>query len=120
MISFLSLSICHQFGLNPFNTERSLDSWMMSAAGHNACMVGCGVLFVGASLFLSGYFLSVEEVIALKRTKVLQILTLGVISLGLLIAGGAQVALSIGVLWFLGAMVGGMVAVETTLILKRS
>lgn len=119
VISFLSLSICHQFGLNPFNTERSLDSWMMSTAGHHACMVGCGVLFVGASLFLSGYFLSIEEVTALKRTKVLQTLALGVISLGLLVAGGAQVALTIGALWFIGAMVGGMVAVETSLILKR-
>ncbi|AZZ37295.1 hypothetical protein CIK05_11015 [Bdellovibrio sp. qaytius] len=119
VISFLSLSICHQFGLNPFNTERSLDSWMMSAGGHNACMVGCGVLFVGASLFLSGYFLSIEEVTALKRTKVLQTISLAVISLSLLIAAGAQVALTIGLLWFIGALIGGMIAVETSLILKR-
>ena len=119
VIGFLSLSICHQFGLNPFNTETSLADWMMHVGGHNACMVGCGVLFVGLSLFLAGCFLSIEEVIALKRTKVLQTLALGVISMSLLIAVGAQVALTIGVLWFAGAMVGGMVAVETSLILKR-
>lgn len=119
VIGFLSLSICHQFGLNPFNTDRSISDWMMNVGGHHACMIGCGVLFVGLSLFLAGYFLSIEEVIALKRTKVLQTLALGVISMSLLIAVGAQVALSIGVLWFIGAMVGGLVAVETSLILKR-
>ena len=120
VISFLSLSICHQFGLNPFNTERSLADWMMSTGGHHACMIGCGVLFVGLSLFLAGYLLSIEEVIALKKTKVLQTISLGVISLSLLIAVGAQVALTIGVLWFVGAVIGGMVAVETSLLLKRA
>lgn len=120
VIGFLSLSICHQFGLNPFNTDKSLADWMMHVGGHHACMVGCGVLFVGLSLFLAGYFLSIEEVIALKRTKVLQTLSLGVISMSLLIAVGAQVALTIGALWFVGAMIGGMVAVETSLILKQA
>lgn len=119
IVSSLSLSICHQFGLNPFNTERSLADWMMSTGGHHACMIGCGILFVGSSLFLAGYFLTIEEVAALKRTKVLQTLALGVISLSLLIAVGAQVALTIGMLWLIGAMVGGMVAVETSYIMKR-
>lgn len=91
----------------------------MSTGGHHACMVGCGILFVGLSLFLAGYFLTIEEVAALKRTKVLQTLALGIISLGLLVAVGAQVALTIGVLWLIGAMVGGMVAVETSYIIKR-
>lgn len=120
VVGFLSLSICHQFGLNPFNTETSLADWMMHMGGHNACMVGCGILFVGLSLFLAGYFLSIEEVIALKRTKVLQTVALGVISMSLLIAVGAQVALTIGVLWFVGAMVGGMIAVETSLFIRRA
>lgn len=119
VIGFLSLSICHQFGINPFNTNKSIADWLMHVGGHNACMVGCGVLFVGISLFLAGYFLSIEEIIALKRTKVLQVVSLGVISLSLLIAVGAQVALTIGLLWFLGAIIGGMAAVETSLVLKR-
>jgi len=120
VIGFLSLSICHQFGLNPFNTDKSIADWMMQVGGHHACMIGCGILFVGLSLFLAGYFLSIEEVIALKRTKVLQTLSLGIVSLSLLVAVGAEVALVIGVLWFIGAMVGGMVAVETSLFLKRA
>lgn len=119
VIGFLSLSICHQFGINPFNTDKSMADWMMHVGGHNICMIGCGVLFVGLSLFLGGHFLSIEEVIALKRTKVLQVVSLGVISLSLLIAVGAQVALSIGLLWFIGAMIGGIAAVETSLVLKR-
>lgn len=118
VVSFLSLSICHQFGLNPFNTETSLSDWMMQTGGHHACMVGCGILFVGLSLFLAGYFLSLEEVAALKRTQVLQTLSLGVISLSFLIGVGAQVALTIGILWFVGAMIGGLLAVETNYLIK--
>lgn len=119
VIGFLSLSICHQFGLNPFNTDRSIADWMMNVGGHHACMIGCGVLFVGLSLFLAGYFLSIEEVAALKRTNALQTLSLVVISLIFLIALGAQVALTIGALWFAGAMIGGIIAVETSFSLKR-
>ncbi len=29
VVGFLSLAICNQFGLNPFNTEQSLTDWFM-------------------------------------------------------------------------------------------
>lgn len=119
VIGFLSLSICHQFGLNPFNTETSISDWMMYTGGHHACMIGCGILFVGLSLFLAGYLLSIEEIRALRKTQVLQISVLGIISIGFLLAFGAQIALSIGILWLIGAMIGGVSAVETVFRLRQ-
>lgn len=110
---YLSLSVCHQFGVNPFNTSRSLDAVFMSWGGHHVCMTLCGVLFVGLGLVASGIFLNVEEVVALKKTKFLQIISLGLISLGLLVAVGAEFALGIGLLWLFGAVLGGYVATET-------
>ena len=106
----LSLSFCHQFGLNPFNTKYSLADWFMSVGGHHFCMLGCGVLFVGVGVLAAGYFLTVEEIKALKRTEFLQNLSLGVISLGLFAAFGAEMILSIAGLWLLGALVGGVAA----------
>lgn len=41
VVGFLSLSICHQFGVNPFHTQRSLSDWFMDMWGHNVCMIGC-------------------------------------------------------------------------------
>lgn len=109
----ISLSFCHQFGLNPFNTKYSIADWFMSVGGHHFCMLGCGVLFVGGGIFAAGYFLTVEEIKALKRTEFLQNLSLGLISLGLFAAVGAEMILSIAGLWLLGALLGGFVATTT-------
>ncbi len=113
---FVSLSICHQFGLNPFNTQYSLADWFMKVGGHHFCMFGCGILFVSVSLFSAGYFLTIEEIKALKRTEFLQNLSLGLISLGLFTVFGVEIVLSIAGLWLLGALIGGFVA--TTIIGK--
>ncbi len=118
-VGFLSLSVCHQFGINPFNTERSLADWMMNVGGHHFCMIGCGILFVGLSVLAAGLFLSIEEVNALKRTQYLQTLVLGLISLGLFISFGAELAIGIAALWMLGGLVGGLAATHSVLKLKR-
>lgn len=116
---FLSLSVCHQFGLNPFNTERSLADWFMTVGGHHFCMLGCGILFVGVGIMSAGYFLTVEEIRSLKRTEFLQNLSLGLISLGLFAAFGAEMILSIAGLWLLGGLLGGIFATEVLFRLKK-
>ncbi len=118
-VGFLSLSVCHQFGMNPFNTEKSLADLMMNVGGHHFCMFGCGVLFVSVSLFAAGYFLTIEEVNALKRTEFLQTVSLGIISLGLFTAFGAEIAMGIAVIWFLGGFVGGFAATHVIWRLKQ-
>jgi VanZ family protein len=72
-------------------------------------MVACGLLFVGGGIIAAGYFLSVEEVRALKRTEILQNLSLGLISIGLFTAFGVEFVLSFAGLWLLGALIGGLV-----------
>ncbi|MBC7741822.1 MAG: hypothetical protein H7061_06480 [Bdellovibrionaceae bacterium] len=116
---FLSLSVCNQFGINPFNTSQSITTWMMAVGGHHLCMVGCGVFFIGLSLMISGYLLTIEEVNALKRTRYLQTFCLIVVSLASFIMVGAEVAISIAALWLLGGFIGGLVATETVWVLKR-
>lgn len=117
---FISLSICHQFDLNPFNTERSLSDWFMNIGGHNFCMLGCGTLFVATSIFFAGYFLTLEEIKSLKRTEFLQNLALGLISLGFFAAFGAELAFSFASLWLLGGILGGLFATQLTWTLKSS
>ena len=115
---FLSLSVCHQFGLNPFNTNYSLADWFMHVGGHHFCMLGCGTLFVGVSILAAGYFLTLEEIKALKRTEFLQNLSIGLISLGLFTAFGVEFILSIAGLWLLGGLIGGFVATNAIWKLK--
>lgn len=120
VVGFLSLSICHQFGVNPFGTKTSLADWFMAVGGHSVCMIGCGILFVGTSVLSSGYFLSLEETRALRRTGFPQTFALGMLSLGLFATVGAELALTIGALWLFGALIGGFVATETVWKFKYS
>lgn len=114
VVGFLSLGICHQFGLNPFQTEYSLMNFFMKFGGHSFCMVLCGVLFMTTSLWLANFFLALEELEAIRRYQWLQ---LGVISLASLAAfyffGAEMVATFVG-LWIVGAFVGGFLAIETS------
>lgn len=120
VVGFLSLSICHQFGVNPFHTDRSLSDWFMDMGGHSACMFGCGLLFVGLSYLIAGYFLTIEEVRVIKRTEISQTLALGVISLALFWLVGAELVITFVSLWMLGGLLGGYLANQTVLLLKKA
>lgn len=118
-VGFLSLRICHQFGMNPFNTESSLADWLMAMWGHHICMIVCGTLFLSASILSAGYFLSIEEVKALRRTEVLQTAGLAFFSLIVFAAFGTEIALGVAGLWLFGALAGGFIATEVVWVMKR-
>jgi hypothetical protein len=118
VVGFLSLGVCHQFDMNPFGTTYSLSDWLMSMWGHTVCMLGCGIMFVSFSVLAAGYFLSAEEVRALRRTEFLQILALGVFSLLVFAVFGTELALAFAALWLLGAVIGGYLAFEAAWRLK--
>ena len=119
IIGTLSLSICHQFGVNPFQTQSSIADWLMKVGGHGFCMVGCGIIFLSLSFMTAGYFLSIEEVRVLRKTEFLQVTALGLFSLGLFVALGAQLALTIAGLWLVGGILGGFVTTEVAWHLKK-
>lgn len=118
IVGYFSLGICHQFGMNPFATTHSLSDWFMEMWGHSVCMIGCGVIFVSFSIFAAGYFLTVEEVKALKRTEFSQTFSLGLVSLILFAALGAEFVLTFAGFWLFGALVGGYLATEAAWMLK--
>lgn len=108
-VGTLSLAICSQFDLNPFGTGFTLSDYFMKF-GHSACMVFCGVLFLALGIGTARLFLSFEEAAVLRKNAPLQILGLSGISLGLFAVAGAELLLSLALLWLLGAMLGGLVA----------
>jgi hypothetical protein len=120
IVGFLSLSICHQFDMNPFGTDRSLADWFMSSWGHSACMIFCGVLFVSLSIITAGYFLTIEEFRVMRGTEFMLAFALGGVSLLIFHFAGAGLVLTFAGLWFLGALVGGVAATETVWLLKTA
>lgn len=108
----LSLSVCNQFGLNPFGTNFSLSNWFMKIGGHPFCMSLCGVLFMGSTYVFSNLFLTLEELESVKRHKWLQSGVFALVSLAAFYFFGAQLAATVTILWLLGALIGGVLSVE--------
>lgn len=120
VIGSLSLAICNQFGLNPFNTSSSLADWFMKVGGHSFCMIACGVLFMASTYLLANLFLSLEELEAVKRYEWLQLAIMGLVSLSAFYFFGAELAGVFAGLWAFGALVGGYLSIEGSYLIRRS
>lgn len=107
VVGTLSLAICNQFGMSPFETNFSLSEYMMKF-GHSACMASCGFLFIGLTIALCRPLLRPEEFRVLKKNAALQVFGLSTLSLVIFFAFGAEIVLTVGLLWLIGAMVGGL------------
>ncbi len=105
VVSFLSLAVCHQFDMNPFNSSVSLSDYFMRF-GHSACMLFCGFLFIGTSLLMARLLLHRYEFAIIRNSYPLQIFALCSLSLGVFMALGAHMSLGITVLWVIGAYIG--------------
>lgn len=120
LVGFLSLGICNQFGLNPFNTEQSLTDWFMKIGGHNFCMIACGVFFMATTYLLSNFVLSLEELESVKRYEWLQTSILILISLSSFYFFGGEIVGLFALLWIVGAALGSRLSIETSYRFRRS
>lgn len=117
-VGFLSLSICNQFGLNPFQTDQSLTQWFMQVSNHHVCMVLCGFFFMSVTYALSCLFLSVEEFEAIRRIEKLQTAILILLSLASFYFFGAEFVAVFTGLWLVGATLGSWLSIEGSYRLK--
>jgi hypothetical protein len=120
IVGFLSLALCNQFGLNPFNTSQSLTDWFMKIAGHSFCMLLCGTFFMTTTYLLANLVLNLEELESIKRYEWLQTGIIGLISLAAFYFFGAELVGSFALLWFIGAFIGGYLSIESSYRLRRT
>lgn len=103
----LSMGLCNQFGMRPFDLGFSMSDYFMKF-GHSTCMFCCGVLFISVTVILSYLFWTREEFRVFSRNAPLQVFALSVFSLVSFLGFGADMTLHIGLVWLLGALVGGL------------
>lgn len=120
VVGFLSLAICNQFGLNPFNTKQSLTDWFMKIAGHNFCMLLCGVFFMATTYILANLFLSLEELESIKRYEWMQTGIIGTASLAAFYFFGAELVGTFVFLWIVGVLIGGFLSIESSYRVRRA
>lgn len=119
IVGFLSLAVCNQFGLNPFNTQQSLTDWFMKVAGHNFCMLLCGTFFMMTTYILANLILSLEEIESIKRHEWLQTGIIGLLSLAAFHFFGAELVGAFMLLWIAGAFIGGLLSIEGSYRIRR-
>lgn len=105
-----SLAFCPQFGIS-FTGNHGLMHYLMQY-GENVCMVGCGALFTGLSLLVASLALRPEEVRTLRKHRLLQVTTIAALSLAAFACSGAEIIAGYGLVWTLGAIVGGLATLE--------
>jgi hypothetical protein len=106
----LTLLFCPQFGISLFGGMGLMGLFM--EYGEKACMVGCGALFLGSSALAASLLLKPGEVAVLKKKEILQISTLGLLSLGVFICTGSEVVFEMLFFWLLGSVLGGIATFE--------
>lgn len=119
VFGLLSLSVCSQFGLNPFITIFSLSDWLLKVGGQAFCMHLCGIFFMVSTYTFSNLFLTFEQLQSVKRHKWLQTGVFGLASLAVFYFFGATLVVTFTILWLSGVLIGGVLSVELSYRLRR-
>ncbi|MBY0385900.1 hypothetical protein K2X05_12145, partial [bacterium] len=67
----------------------------------------------------SSFYLKPEEIKVLKKYEFLQLLVLSSLSLGFFVALGAEIVLSLALIWLAGATIGGVLSLDLGWTLRR-
>ena len=110
LIGSLTLLFCPQFGIS-LTSSLGIMPLLMNF-GEEICMLGCGAFFLGLSLFAVSFILRPEEVRAIKRHEVMNLVSVATLALGVLVIIGGEVELTLGLIWLLGAIVAGAATLE--------
>lgn len=111
VVGTLSLAICDQFGMNPFNMSFSLSQYFMKF-GHSFCMTLCGFLFLGLTGFFSQVIMRQGEFRVLRKNVLIQVFILSLLSLVFFIAFGVEIVIGTFILWLVGALIGGLASIR--------
>jgi hypothetical protein len=109
-VGSVSLLFCPQFGIS-LTSSQGIMPYLMKF-GEGVCMLGCGAIFTAFSLLIASFALRPEEVRALKQHELLHLLSLATLSLGAFLCLGGEIVLTLGFVWILGAIIGGIFTLE--------
>ena len=110
LVGGITLLFCPQFGLSLWDGMGMMHIFMKW--GEQVCMLACGAVFMAGSLLVASLGLRVEEIRVIRKTELLQISILGLLSLGAFLCLGLNIVLSLAAFWFLGSLFGGIITLE--------
>jgi hypothetical protein len=106
LVGTFTLLFCPQFGFALTSGAGLMGLFM--PYGNFACMLGCGAVFMSGSLLVASLVLRPEEVRVIRKTEILQVTFLALLSIGALICVGDPIVASLALFWMLGSVLGGL------------
>ncbi len=117
--AIITLSICPQFGKKLFNLDIDLMEVFMHMVGSRYCVILCGAFFIASSFLLNAIILNYDELRIIRTHRHLTIFVIVLISFGSFLMFDPVLFLESTALWFIGAILGGYIALEFANLLKR-
>lgn len=106
LVGGVTLAFCPQFGFGLTSGMGLMGLFMRF--GNEACMVGCGAVFMGGSLLVASLALKTAEVRVIRRTEILQVSLLAFLSIGVFICTGSEAIEGLTLFWVMGSVIGGL------------
>ena len=110
VVGTVTLLFCPQFGINLAGGMGMMALFMRF--GDQACMLGCGAVFMAGSALTASLLLTPEEVRKLRSKAILLFPALTLFSIGVLICVGGGLILNLGLFWMIGSVLGGVASLE--------
>jgi hypothetical protein len=109
--SFVTLSICPQFGVRVLGEGMGIMHYFM-ALGEPGCALACGFFFLGATLLAAALVFSRAEWRRLRSHRVLSLAALLLPSIAFFKLMGGEFPLEFSIVWLLGALACGLTLFE--------
>jgi hypothetical protein len=110
IVGAVTLLFCPQFGVSLVGGAGLMGIFMRW--GEEACMMGCGAVFLGVSALVSSLVLLPEEIKVIRRTGLLQFSVLGLLSISIFVYTGATAIGTLALFWLVGSILGGLTTLE--------
>lgn len=117
VVGTITLLFCPQFGFSLLGGMGLMSLFMKW--GEQACMLGCGAVFMASSFIVASITLRIEELRVIRKTELLQASALGLLSLGVFLCAGLGVVVGLGLFWLVGSVLGGILSLEIAWAIRR-
>ncbi|MDD0851740.1 hypothetical protein HBN50_01480 [Halobacteriovorax sp. GB3] len=117
-IGTLTLIFCPQFNLS-FTHNHEFYHYIHHTYGMKICMLVCGTIFLGTGSLFAGLILNSNELLSLRKSKYLLTLAISSLALSCFYLFGAELYLTMSLMWLLGALGSSVALLEVNLWLRE-
>lgn len=118
-VGIVTLSFCPQFSFSLTNNNQ-LFHFLHNIFGYYICISICAALFTGVGAIVAAQLLTNTELKIIRSSKFLYYLMISFLMVGGFFLIGAEVYLDIVSFWLVGSLLGGILMLEFSMLIKTA